>query len=242
MKRALLCFLGVAILGWGQLSGQNVLAKWTFQTGSPGGFGSPGTTPTPSGGFLTANEGSGTATALHASNSSLWFVADGNGSTAGFAATTWSVGDYFQFSTSSTGFSGINVRWDQISSADGPRDFTFSYSLDGSSFTVLNSFATSDSPNWNSSTAQSGTATNFSVDLSAVSAVANSGTVYFRLTSSSTTSVAGGAIGGFGYTALDNFTISGAAIPESATFTLWMALLSVAGIMGWRRLRVTSLR
>ncbi len=239
MMKSIIWILSATGLACAQLSGQTTLAGWTFEAGSVSSL--PATVPAPSGGFLSANVGSGTATAVHASGDSLWFSSGGNGSNRGFAGTTWANGDYFQFSISTTGYSSITITWDQYSPSDGPRDFRLSYSMNGTNFTNSTTFTMSDSPTWNTSTPQTGTATNFSIDLSAVSALANANSVYFRLTNSSAAAVNGGAVGYYSYTVLDNFTISGTAIPEPASMAFLASLLSFLSMLGWRRFRVSSL-
>ena len=238
MKKCIFLFVSTVWLTLVDVRAQTTVAGWTFETGSLSG--ASGTSPVGIGGFLSANVGTGTATALHASSSSLWFKPAGNGSSGAFAGTTWGVGDYFQFSTSTTGYSSISVTWDQYSYEFGPRDFGVSYSVDGTNFTSAGSFVVSDVPAWNPTTPQTGSATNFSIDLSGVSALANASTVYFRLITTSATAVNGGAIGTFAYSVLDNFTVTGTAIPEPAAYALWFAAFAFAGISGWKRWRGQS--
>ncbi len=238
MKKPLLFLILLPGLFSGQLSGQTTLARWTFEGLSLSS--SLNTSPTVLGGSLSANSGSGSATGVHASNS-FWITPTGNGSNKSLAASTWAVGDYFQFQTSSTGYAGLAFTWDQQSTQPGPRDFTFSYSLDGVNFTnVLNYSVIEASPSWNNSTPQTGTSTNFSLDLSSVSALANSSSVYFRLTNTSTVAVDGGSVASNGFSLIDNFNVSGTAIPEPPMFAFGMSLLSVIGVVGWKRSRGRS--
>ena len=234
-KGCCLVFALVAFFSGSQSLAQTTLAKWTFEGVSFSALAA--SSPIVSTGSLTADLGSGQASAVHAASNSLWFTPWGNGSNKAFGGTTWVSGDYFKFSTSTVGFSNISVAWDQYSTPDGPRDFRLSYSVDGTNFVNLRTLSISDTPTWSNSTPQTGGATNFSVDLSGVSALANQGTVYFVLTVNSGTAVNGGAIGTYGYSVLDNFGVSGTAIPEPAPIALLITLLTFGMVFCLRRCR-----
>src|SRR5262245_3211682 len=108
-----------------------VISGWTFESilAAPG---SPG-----AGIWLTnvpAEIGIGTASALHAGNAA-YSIPSGNGSPKSLSVNTWSVGDLFQFSVSTMGYTAIGLSWDQGSSQTGPGRFDLSYSTDGISFT-----------------------------------------------------------------------------------------------------------
>ena len=105
------------------------LATWTFETSVP-------TTAGP----YAPEVGSGAARGSHVAGATAYSNPVGNGSNESFSADNWQVGDYWQFSVSTTGFSNINLSWDQTSSNTGPRDFTLAYSTDGSNFTNLLSY------------------------------------------------------------------------------------------------------
>jgi len=101
----------------------DVLAAWGFEGVTTTGT---ATTPTITGstvadsGVLTA--GSSFA-GLHASASTIWSNFAGNASAKSFSADHWAIGDYYQFSFSTTGYSAISITWDQTGSGTGPRDF-----------------------------------------------------------------------------------------------------------------------
>ncbi len=67
--------------------------------------------------------GTGNARGVHASSATAWSTPAGNGSTDSFSSNNWAVGDYYEFNTSTAGFVGVSVSWDQASSNTGPRDF-----------------------------------------------------------------------------------------------------------------------
>lgn len=83
--------------------------------------------------------GSSILNGVHAVAATSWTTPVGNGSTDSYNSNNWSVGDYWQFKTSTLGYVAINVTWDQTRSSTGPGDFTLSWSTDGTNFTnVLN--------------------------------------------------------------------------------------------------------
>jgi hypothetical protein len=154
------------------------------------------------------------------------------------SANNWGSGDYYQFQTSTIGFSGISVQYDQTGSSTGPRDFTLSYSLDGSSFTQFGSpYAVlqnglAPNPAWGAATGSS--AYTFSYDLSGVSALNDASSVFFRVTDGSTTSIGGGTVGTAGTDRIDNFTVFVAPIPEPSAIALGI-LGGLAGLVAWKR-------
>ncbi len=123
----------------------DVLAKWTFEGATPTG------TTTTFGPIATDFGIGGAASGVHA-NPATWSSPVGNGSGKSFSVNTWSAGDYWQFSTDTTGVSNIGFEFDQISSATGPRDFKMQYSTDGSTFTDFGTYSVGPNatPNWSS--------------------------------------------------------------------------------------------
>lgn len=215
-----------------------VLARWTFETYTAGA------TTGRIGPTLTAEEGLSTflssATGVHVSTSTQWSNPAGNGSAESFSANGWAAGDYYLFNTSSEGFSGISVSWDQTGSSTGPSSFALLYSTDqGASFTQFATYSVvratpTGQPNtinysdgttgtgWNSS--QSAINTSFSYDLSSIAGLNNNPTIYFRLSNLST------GVASTGTARVDNFTIT--AVPEPSSSMLMM--LGVVGLAGIR--------
>lgn len=212
----------------------DTLAQWTFET-PPADASNSAIYPNP----IAANVGTGNASGVHASPDTDWTTPVGNGSANSFSSNGWTIGDYYQFAVSTTGYSGIQLAWDQTSSNTGPRDFKLSYSTDGSAFSDFATYsvlANGASPNgfWSSTTASA--AYGFFYDLSAIAALDNQATAYFRLTDVSTTSATGGTVGTAGTDRIDNFTVSAALIPEASTYGMLLAGLGLVGFMARRRL------
>jgi hypothetical protein len=212
----------------------DTLANWTFETASAS---ITGTSTVLSG--IAADSGSGTASGLHAS-AAAWSSPAGNGSTHSFSVNTWTVGDYFQFQVGTSGFQGITVSYDQISSSTGPGIFKLGYSTDGVNFTFGSDYTVlaNASPNTWSSGSPVNTTT-FSQNLSALLALNNAGTVFFRLVDDATTSASqanGGATAPStaGTDRVDNFVVNATPIPEPSTVVLglWGGL---TGLFALRR-------
>src|SRR5690348_486463 len=108
------------------------ITEWTFESTSASIAGTSNHIDN-----IAADVGTGIASGVHAGAGTVWSSPAGNVSTHSFSSTLWAVGDYYQFQTSTIGFSGIAVVWDQTGSSTGPRDFALSYSLDGSAYTTV---------------------------------------------------------------------------------------------------------
>jgi len=204
-----------------------IITSWTFETSLPA-----------TAGPFAAEVGTGSALGLHA-GASTYSSPVGNGSTHSFSSNTWAIGDYYQFQTATTGFSGIAVSWDQTSSNTGPAGFKLAYSTDGTNFTDFASYnviANSATPigagAWTGATVNS--AYRFNYDLSAISALNSQAAVYFRLVDTNTMPAgAGSTFGAGGTNRVDNFTIS--AIPEPSTYALLLGFAGFAGALLRRR-------
>lgn len=197
---------------------QAQIAQWTFETSIPS-----------TGGPVAPEIGSGSATGVHAGAATFSSPA-GNGSSHSFSANTWAVGDYWQFQTSTLGYSGIKVSYDQTSSNTGPGQNYFQYSTDGNLFHTVGSTYSivpnaSPNPTWNGTTAS--TLYSFTYDLSSIAALDNASSVYFRIVNASTTSANGGTIAGTGTDRIDNFTVMVVPEPQS------LALLGSFGLLAW---------
>ena len=206
----------------------DTIASWTFETSVPAGTPGAGVWIT----NIAAEVGSGTAAGWHAGNATYSSSA-GNGSAHSFSSTAWATNDFYQFAVSTIGFQNVTVGYDQTGSATGPRDFVFSYSTDGVSFTTVgssyivltNSASANNEGSGKSTSAWSSTGSQQSAytvtfDLSATNSLANQSVVYFRLTVADGTSENGGSIGSGGTDRVDNFLVSGTAIPTSPTLNI----------------------
>ena len=78
---------------------QTILASWNFDTATINATAA-------SFGPIAANVGTGNASGTHASSATIWSSPNGNGSAQSFNSSRWTVGDYYQFTTSTLGMSG----------------------------------------------------------------------------------------------------------------------------------------
>ncbi len=201
----------------------DVIADWTFQTSASTNniIGAGLATGSTQSGVL-ADIGTGTANAFHATAATAWSIPSGNGSSNSWSANNWNLGDYFQFSVSTTGFQNIIVSYDQTGSATGPGHFNFEYSTDGSTFTPVGSiYNLVSTPSWNPNTASGAATESFSYDLSLITALNNLPVVYFRIVDQSATTggaINAGNIGTAGTDRVDNFLV--ATVPEPASLAL----------------------
>ncbi len=186
------------------------IAQWTFES----------TVPTTAGPY-SPEVGSGSASGFHA-GAAVYSSSVGNGSAHSYSSTVWAVGDYWQFQVSTIGFENTSISWDQASSNTGPGVFGLFWSLTG----VAGSFAqvggnygvlanASPNPLWNGTTSSSLYSYNY--NLSLITALNNASTVYFQLIDESTTSANGSTVAGGGTDRIDNFTVTGAQIPDSTS-------------------------
>jgi len=154
--------------------GSGTIAKWTFETSLPFATDSSSITG------ISAEEGTGTASGMHASASTDWSNPVGNGSAESFSANTWASGDYFQFQVSTTGRSGISFSFDANRSTTAPASCKLQYSTDGTSYTDYGSVFLINviDPAWSSAGPKP---SNYSFDLSSISNINNQGNVYFRI-------------------------------------------------------------
>ncbi len=182
---------------------------------------------------IAASLGSGTATGVHAASTTVYSTPGGNGSPKAISANNWAIGDYWQFSFSTTGYTGVSVSFDQGSSSTGPKDFTLAYSTDGFTFSNFASYALPLTSNFNSSTFNSGFTVTY--DLSAVTALNNKASVAIRLIDASTVSIGGGVVGTTGTDRVDNFTVMATAVPEAETAAMLLAGLAALGFIAKRR-------
>ena len=77
----------------------------------------------------------------HSSASTVWSSPAGNGSTYALSSNAWDVGDYYQISLNTIGYSGVSVAWEQTRSSTGPAGFEAVLSVDGgTTFSSLGSY------------------------------------------------------------------------------------------------------
>jgi len=152
-------------------------------------------------------------------------AADASPSVHSLSANNWSVNDYWSFTTSTVGFSGVEVAFDQAGSSTGPANFGLSYSINGGAFTPFTTYSVPLSA-WNTTTAQP-----LSEVVPGGGAFDNANSIVFRLADLTTTSVGGGTVAAGGTDRVDNFTV--VAVPEPST----IALIGAGGLAGLLALR-----
>ena len=202
----------------------DTLALWTFETSQP-------TTAGP----FSPETGSGSALGSHA-GAAVYSSPAGNASAHSFSANGWAVGDYWQFQTSSVGYQGISLEWDQAGSSTGPRDFQLSYST-GGGFTNVGSVYTVLLSSWTSGGTRNSSFT-YSVDLSGITALNNAASILFRLTDASTTSIGGGGVASAGTDRVDNFQITATQIAAAPLPTVAGGGLAAMSLLTLNRRRV----
>lgn len=198
------------------------LALWTFEASVPVSAGPL----TPEAG---ANAGSSSA---FSNNADATFSNPvGNGSFESWSSTNWAVGDYYEFTTSATGYTNIVLSFDHTSSNTGPRDFTVLYSVNGGGFVSAGTYSVlaNAAPNavWASGSGRNAAYTstfNLTAD--------NASSLVIRLQNNSTTSANGGTVASTGTSRVDNVLIAGT-IPTPGT----LGLVGVAGLVAVRRRR-----
>lgn len=194
----------------GKLNGATI-ALWTFE--------SPNVPPTVTGNTVTGllpAVGSGSAMGFHASASTLFSPATGNGSATSLFANTWTPGDYWQFQVSTVGFTDIHLSFAQSGNYQGATNFNLLYSLDGTSFTtILSQYLVVPEfigGPWDSTTPKALSIMN--VDLSAISLLDNASSVYFRLENNIDVPYEDGT------GQIDDFHVTGTVIPEPSNLLL----------------------
>jgi predicted extracellular nuclease len=180
------------------------IAQWTFESPNTPPDATAATYPN----AIVPSVGTGNASGVHVSAATQWTTPAGNGSVDSLSSNNWAVNDYYQFAVSTSNFTAIQVSWDQTRSSTGPATFKLAYSTDGTSFTDFGSPYTISVVTWSSGAPVS--TSSFAFDLSAITAIDNQSTVYFRLIST----VAAGGTGGTNR--VDNFVVSGTPMADVA--------------------------
>jgi hypothetical protein len=209
------------------------IAGWTFETVPSG------STTAASVGPIAAEVGTGSAFGVHALATSVFTTPAGNGSVQSLNSSGWTGGnsDFYEFRTSSTGFTDLIVNFDQTRSGTGPNSFDFQYSTNGTTFTSFSTYTLAGT-GFSTGTAITGTAgVNFAFDLSAIDSLENLSTVYFRLRNNNLNSSGGAVTATAGTSRVDNFFIQGTAgggtVPEPTSMAL--AMVGAAGLVARRR-------
>lgn len=213
-----------------------VIAQWTFESSFASITGS-GT----SGPVVSPETGVGSFGGIHTSASSAWSSPAGPGSAHSYSSNNWAAtGDttanYYQFSTSATGYENLVVSFDATGSNTGPKNFKIAYSTDGSTFSDFGTYSLVNA-SWSSLNPPADPSTShFEFDFDPVPALDGQSTVYFRLIQTDSTAI-NGTFGTGGTSRVDNVTVSGSLIPEPAS----MGLLAGAAVLAAARRRRTAI-
>ena len=201
----------VAIVGMclGGSARAATIADWNFETNN---FATTHISTT-SGTLAADGGGLGWAWGVH-SLSCTYSSPAGNGSPHSFSSNNWTQGDFYEFQISTTNYQGVGISWDQTSSNTGPGLYQLQYSTDGTDFTNIGNPYTvlanaSPNPLWNATTYSS--SYTFTPSLSAITALSNQPTLYFRLEDATSTVAAGAgySLGSGGTDRIDNVMITG---------------------------------
>ena len=240
MKKIILLIAIGSVLNLDCARASVVLANWTFENYTPSA------TPTATGPTLLAEAGLGAgvavATGVHASSSAVWSAPAGNGSAKSLSVNNWTVGDYFQFRTSSSGYAGITLGWDQTGSSTGPTNFSLLYSTDsGVNFTQFATYAVVKSLNFSDGTTgtiwtstKTATNTSFSYDFSSITGLDNNSNIVFRLAQLNNITTGSTTVAASGTGRIDNVIIT-ASVPEPSSGAL--LVLGGAALVAVRSLR-----
>ncbi|HVU07304.1 MAG TPA: PEP-CTERM sorting domain-containing protein [Verrucomicrobiae bacterium] len=238
MKRILTPAIALAALSLASAKADTI-AQWTFEntdntaglTLAPGANTSPGTVLADSG----LNSSISLASGLHSTVATYSTPAgdldpdiaaldpgasDANAASSlhSFSANGWSVGDYWSFTTSTLGFFGVTIAFDQMGSNTGPADFGLSYSINGGAFTQFATYSIVNG-SWNTSSAKPS-----SLIFAGGGAFDNANTITFELIDLDTTAITGGTVASSGTDRVDNFTVV-SVVPEPSS----LALAAVGG-------------
>jgi len=156
-------------------------------------------------------------------------AANASPSVHSFSANNWSVNDYWSFTTSTLGYAGVEIAFDQAGSNTGPRDFGLQYSINGGAFSQFTTYQAGFSGGWNTTAVQPA-----SLLFVGGGAFDNANSITFRLVDLDTTSVNGGGVAAAGTDRVDNFTV--VAVPEPSMIAL-IGAGGLAGLLGLRRRR-----
>jgi len=216
--------MGLA-LAFAPLARGAVMARWDFEV-----FNTPPDSTGATSGPYAAVEGTGQASGVHALATTMWSSPVGNGSAESFSSNMWSTGDYYQFASSTTGFTGITLLFDQARSGTGPTDFKVQYSIDGNNFVDAPGAAyLLSGVSFNSTTVQTTTPPRFGFDFSSITELNNQPSLTLRLVQTSATGAPAGT------SRVDNVVIGTDPVPEPGVLAVMAA--GLAGVMLGRRRR-----
>ncbi|MCC6679255.1 MAG: PEP-CTERM sorting domain-containing protein [Phycisphaerales bacterium] len=226
MSRTVFLAASAAALFAASTVSADVIAQWTFETSVPVTAGPHAA----EGGALAA---SSFASGFHGDLTTIYSNPVGNGSAESFSSDKWAIGDYYQFSTSTSNYTGITITWDQTRSNTGPATFDLIASTDGfatstvllADYVVLPNGGTGTTGAW-SSTGAPKLEYRFG-PVAGGAGLDSQATVSFRMVNKVTPG------GTAGTNRVDNVTIEGTFVPAPSS----AALIGLAGLVASRRRR-----
>ena len=222
-------FLGVVASA--TVANASVMTEWTFESiPTPSGTASK-TYTDPNAPEVNLNTGTTSFSGAHAA-AAVFSSPAGNGSAKSLSSNTWAVNDYYQFDAG-TGYAGMEVEFDQVSSSTGPVNWELDYATDGVTFTQFATYTVSSSISFATGSAKTDTPPRYLFDLSGVTALPSAGDVTFRLIADSAGTMTSGT------DRVDNVTVgtnlTPPTVPEPTSISL--AAVACAGLHGRRRSR-----
>lgn len=209
-------------------SAQAVIAEWTFPV-------TQAKTNVKTQSFGPADLGvlkSGTnSKGLHALTSDFQTTTGSDGTGFAMSANVWSQNDYFQFTLGTVGFTHLSVTFDSAltGGTTGPTSFNLYASTDGTTYNVVSGASYTITTSYQT----------FSFDLSAITGLDNQSAVGFRLLE--TIKPGKGGSGASPEVSVDNFKVSGGAVPEPATYAAILGgAILVAAVWRQRRARART--
>ena len=205
----------------------SIVAGWTIPTAVPAA--TTGSSYT----YGAADTGDATAgtslSAFHTLAATTWSSPSGNGSSFSLSSNNWSVGDYYQVTVSTVGYSDIYLAWDQTRSGTGPSVFDVQMSTDGSNFTTILAgysviqagLAGTGTLAWSIA---NGVQSAFTTTIASIAGADEQASLTFRFVNLSTVATGG-------TNRIDNIVVSSGPVPAPGA----IALLGLAGLAGRRR-------
>ena len=198
----------------------DIIAGWTFQNAAF--VSTVGAT------FTYPQTGTSTAfTGVHANAATNWYNNTGNGSSAAVNSDRWAIGDYYQASLSTTGYTDISLNFDMTRSASGPANFKIDISTNGgSSWSTIGTLAVLQNgaaPNASWTSASYSAA--YTTTITGITAAANQASLLIRWIATSAATSTGGTA------RIDNVQIQGTLVPAPGA----AALVGLAGLIARRR-------
>jgi hypothetical protein len=185
--------------------------------------------------FATPSEGMGKMKLVHNSTTTTFSDVVGNGNPSALGSNEWTVADYYDFDTATTGFKDIRIKWSQTSSNAGPAKFALFAKNFGGPALKLQDYTVGNA-SWSSSGVSA--SSKYSFDLSSIPALNNQAIVTFSLVLMGPERADGepGTILSAGTNRIDDMVIEGVPLPPPVPGPLPL-LGAVAAFTTSRRIR-----